>query len=147
MRSFEKRFSKDSETEKEIEKININLDEGRHTIHFAPCDLIKNLICSRCLRPEQKEKLSLYQFLSNYVKERLDVIFYLKTLEKIDRIKVLLLNYHQNISLDYIKKPNLRDNNELENLDLDIRKNRVKEANEIIHYYNEKLQKKKSTTL
>jgi hypothetical protein len=76
-----------------------------------------------------------------YLNERLDVIYYIKAVEKLDRLKVLLLNYNQNISLDYIKKPNLNSKNDLDSLHINLTRNYDKEMNDLILYYKQKLER------
>jgi hypothetical protein len=82
-----------------------------------------------------------YNYVLDYLNNRLDVTFYLKLIEKFDRFKVLFLNYYQNISLDYVKKPNINNKNDLDLLDIDFKKDYEKEISGIILYFKQKLEK------
>jgi hypothetical protein len=55
---------------------------------------------------------------------------------------VLLLNYYQNISLDYIRKPNINSQSFLNLFHIDIKRDYDKEIDELVVYYKEKLEKK-----
>ena len=70
----------------------------------------------------------------------MDVTFYLKTLEKFDRVRVLLFNYYQNMSLDFVKIPNLSNNKELRKLDLDLNRNEQISYEEMANYFNFRIQ-------
>ena len=72
-----------------------------------------------------KNKSHLYDFLKRYINDRMDVTFYLKTLEKFDRVRVLLFNYYQNLCLDFTKIPNLSNEDELTNYDMDLQDKKI----------------------
>ncbi len=82
-----------------------------------------------------KNNSHLYDFLKRYINERMDVTFYLKTLEKFDRVRVLLFNYYQNLCLDFTKIPNLSNQDELTNYDMDIQDKKISHE-EIVEYFN-----------
>lgn len=119
-------------------------DKSKKQLQFGFYFLIKRILCNKFLSPSEIEKVKLYDFSKKYIMERFDVIYYLKTLEKVDRIKILLFNTCQNLTFDFIKKPNLHDKEELESLDMDLNPNKNENAYKIIDYYTDKV---KSSTL
>lgn len=108
-------------------------------LNFGIGLVLKNFLCKSYLTPKQEEKMKLYYFSKKYLKDRLDITFYLKTLSTLDRIKLFLFNHYQNLCLDFIKKPNLHNKEELETLDFDISQNHNKNANKVVDYFNEKI--------
>ena len=60
----------------------------------------------KCLKPstnEEKEKEKIFKFIKNYLSERLDVVYYIKTLDKIERMKLIMFNTCQNLSFEFLK--------------------------------------------
>jgi hypothetical protein len=104
------------------------------TINFGICFTLAKKILGSCYKP--KDKNVIFDFIERYVNGRLDVTYYLKTLEKFDRVRVILFNYYQNLLLDYTKIPNLRNRQELINLDLDLNKNEEISNEELANYFN-----------
>ena len=85
-----------------------------------------------------KNKNKIYDFLKKYVNDRLDVTFYLKTLEKFDRVRVLLFNYYQNMCLDFTKIPNVSDQDELNNIDMDLQNQKISHE-DLVDYFNHRI--------
>jgi hypothetical protein len=56
-------------------------------------------------------------------------------IEQINRVKLLLLNTKQKLAFEYLKKPNLGDKEELCLFEIDLNRNKAKEALQIINYY------------
>jgi hypothetical protein len=94
-----------------------------------------------CCKKTNAKNNNIYNYALDYLTERLDIIYYLKSVEKLDKLKVLLLNYHQNVSLDYIKKPNINSQSYLDLLHINIKRDYNKEMDELVVYYKEKLEK------
>jgi len=88
-----------------------------------------------------KNKSHLYDFLRRFINDRMDVTFYLKTLEKFDRVRVLLFNYYQNLCLDFTKIPNLSNKDELSNYDMDLQDKKISHE-EIVEYFNFRIMNK-----
>jgi hypothetical protein len=45
--------------------------------------------------------------------KKLDIVFYLKTLENFEKLKLLTLSTEQNLIFDFLKRPDLSDKEEL----------------------------------
>jgi hypothetical protein len=112
----------------------------KNTIEFGLYYSLKYTFCF--WRKSTKEKARIFRFLQNYLNERLDVIYYLRTLEILDRMKKILFNRHQNLSLDFLKTPNLYDQKELDSFDLDLNRNIDKKFNDLVLYYSQKIKNK-----
>jgi hypothetical protein len=106
--------------------------------------LKRNLFSCSCrkISPTDKKTDRVYSFLSNYIMERMDVIYYLKTLETIDRLKKIFLNVDQNLSLEFIKKPNLNNTDELEILEHELNKKTEINFWKLVEYYKQRIRSK-----
>jgi hypothetical protein len=101
--------------------------------------ILKSKLCKRFMTRQQEELYKVCEFSKKYLDERLDIVNYLKTLEKFDRFRLLFLNYTQNACLDFIKKPNIHDEEEMEYLDHNFGKSLKNKEEDIIQYYNHKI--------
>jgi hypothetical protein len=121
-------------------EIYLNMQKRNKYIHrkFQFCKTFKYLFCRK--ENVKVKRSDHFDFAMNYLTDRLDVTYYIRTLEVIDRLRILLLNSHQNQSLDYMKKTNLHSSIELINLDIDMFKDHGHNINELISYYNEKIE-------
>ena len=61
--------------------------------------------------------MNIYQFCLKFFEEKLDVQNYLKTLDKIGHFKSIFLNYFQKLSLDHLKKKNLYNKEDREEIE------------------------------
>ena len=122
-----------------------NLTKTKNSIKFGVWFSIKHYSFQNCRQNGKKEKL--LSFLQNYVNERLDTTFYLKTLEKFDIFRMLILNKTQNLCFQYLKKPDLND--EMDNKTYYQSQNIDKshDINEIITYFNNRIRNKEMTEL
>src|SRR5690606_264162 len=88
-------------------------------IDYGVLFVIKNTVCW-CRRDKTYPT---YQLLKKYLNMRLDVVNYLKTLDKFDKLRMLMLNEYQNISFDFMKPVNIANESELDNLKTKMNKN------------------------
>jgi len=110
------------------------LKKGRETIDY---DLWFLFRAGFGLVSISDHRMEFYKFMSSYIRERLDIITYLKNLEMVDKLRWLVLNYHQNMSLEYIKNPNLANEKEYEILK--DRHDIVNVVYELVQYYTDKI--------
>jgi hypothetical protein len=108
----------------------------KNSIKLGLCFRIRQMVCPR--RYIDKSAFKLHEYLKRYLTERLDVIHYISTLNTVHRIRIVLFNYYQNLSFDFLKIPNLANKSDLETLDhySDILKDT--KFNELIDYYADK---------
>jgi hypothetical protein len=106
------------------------------TMKFGYVDTILNAACPKCIKKKETQKLmQIYNDINKYVNEKLDIAFYLKTIEKLERLKLLMLNGEQNISFSFIKNPDLGNEEELNCFELQLNQNKVNDAITLINYY------------
>jgi hypothetical protein len=91
-------------------------NEKKPYIGFSTGFIIKSIFCPGSIEKNKDSRDYIYRKFNIYLSERFDVLFYLKNLEKNDRMRILFLNSNQNISLDFLKKPNLNKKEELDHL-------------------------------
>jgi hypothetical protein len=96
------------------------------------------MCCKGRLAKAEKEQFFYYKFLKKYLTERIDVIFYLKELEKNHRTRLLLLGKPKSIALDNMKKPNLKSPTDMEKLNYDLNLN-SSSYDILISYFTNKL--------
>jgi hypothetical protein len=87
---------------------------------------------------KKSEQYKTYYALNNYLNERMDLRYYLHSLQKNDRMRTVLFNYYQNLSFDFMKSPNVCSAAELEEMDLMLYRNTDENFNELIHYFKER---------
>ncbi len=59
------------------------------------------------------EKVKIYEFALEYVKNKLDITSYITYMETVDKIKLFTYNEAQNIAFNNLKKPNLYNQEEM----------------------------------
>jgi hypothetical protein len=85
---------------------------------------------------KNKDLIQFYNNIKRYFKERLDFVFYLKHLKKMEIIKSLLFNQHQLLYVDRFNKVNLSDNVEFLN-----NEEQIPDRNkQIVEYFQKKKQ-------
>jgi hypothetical protein len=119
------------------------LKEKNNTMIFGYLNVIYNSTCKRCIKKKNHKIMKVYNDINSYVNEKLDITFYLKNLEKLERLKLLLLNPEQNIGFDFIKNPNLADESEMQCFELRFTKNKVNDALTLINNYIKKVKEDK----
>jgi hypothetical protein len=123
-------------------KFKLNTEIKKKSLNFGIWFTIKVNICRcRCFK-NNPEKEKVFVFLNNYLKERLDVVHYLKKLEIIDRMRTLFFNYYQSLSFEFLKTPNLCNESEMKNFDLEINKNSEKNFNDLVDYFSYRVNNK-----
>jgi hypothetical protein len=86
----------------------------------------------------KNEQYKTYFALNNYLTERMDLRYYLHSLQKNDRMRTVLFNYYQNLSFDFMKSPNVCSAAELEEMDLMLYRNTDENFNELIYYFKKR---------
>jgi hypothetical protein len=133
-------YKNHAETELTAEDLNkiakdVSLLKNK-TMEFSYTARLVNLTCKRCIRRrETKSKLELYDKITGYVAEKLDIVHYIKSLENLDRAILLLLNTEQKSAFEFIKRPNLTDEAEMACFEIDFNKDPMKRAVNVINYY------------
>jgi hypothetical protein len=114
----------------------LNTEIKNKSLNFGIWFSIKVNYCPSKFFKNNPEKEKVFVFLNNYLKERLDVVHYLKKLEIIDRMRTLFFNYYQNLSFEFLKTPNLCNESEMKNFDLKIDKNAEENFNDLVDYFS-----------
>ena len=85
-----------------------------------------------------KKEFEFLDVMDNYVNQRLDILEYFKFLNILDKFRWIMLNYEQNLSLQFIKPINIASKDEY---DLLIKPNdKMKIGYHIFTYYSKKIQ-------
>jgi hypothetical protein len=114
---------------------------GRKTMDFGYTSRLLKQFCKSCIKsPKEKIMMKLYKRVNCYVSDKLDIVHYIKSLEHLDRVKLLLLNTEQKLAFDFIKRPNLADQGEIACFEIDFKKNRTNDATCVINYFVKKAQ-------
>lgn len=120
----------------------LNKETNKKSIKFGLWFSLKgNYFRFKCVR-NSKEKEKMYYFLYSYLKQRLDVTHYLKKINILDRMKTLLFNYHQSLSLEYLKTPNLCNDSEMKIYYSEYSINEDKNLNDLVEYYSNRIKNK-----
>jgi hypothetical protein len=106
------------------------------TFHYGIRFQLKRLCCY--FGGKNSEQYKTYFALNNYLTERMDLRYYLHSLQKNDRTRTVLFNYYQNLSFDFMKSPNVCSAAELEEMDLMLYRNTDENFNELIQYFRER---------
>jgi hypothetical protein len=92
-----------------------------------------------CIKDQRRKGfLDVYSKVKKYLEDTLDITNYIKALEQLDRVKLLLLNTEQKLAFDFIKPPNLANGEELACFEFDLDKDRTGNAMHIINYFIER---------
>jgi hypothetical protein len=110
------------------------------TLKFGICFHIKRHICFfRKLSSAEIQNEKIFKFLSSYFRERMELIHYLKTLEVIDKIKLIIFNNFQNLSFEFLKKPNLFKEEFFEQMSLEQNKKKENIYKDLVNYYGHRI--------
>jgi hypothetical protein len=111
------------------------------TIYLDYFTEILNSTCRSCIKKRYKPLVEMYNEIDDYVSDRLDVTYYLRTLDIIERLKLLTINTEQNMAFEFFKPPNLADKGELSSFEIELKKNKVNNAITVINYFIDKVNK------
>jgi len=122
---------------KDIEDLRLITIEKESTIDYSFMFYLRSQLC--CVSKSDKF-VEYYEFMGNYIQDRLEIVKYFKTIDVLDKLRWLLLNYHQNMSLEYMKLPNLANEKEYELLIKPEEKGKI--TCELIDYFGRKIRGK-----
>ncbi len=111
---------------------NNNLNK---TIKFGMWKMIKGTTCFKKSRSRQ------YDIVEKYLRERLDVGFYLKNIAMLDRIRGMLFNREENIVFEIMRKPNLSLEEDMKSINL-IKEEKDMEIAVFVDYMRNKIERK-----
>lgn len=106
-------------------------------IYFSYSFICKSIFCTDSVAKSNGKQEIMFKKLNIYLFKRFDVVFYLQEIKKNNRLRTMLLNKTQVLSLDYMKKPNLKNKEEIK--DDSIEENSVKDQKLISGYFIDKL--------
>jgi hypothetical protein len=118
------------------EKIKYIQTPQVNTFEYGLKFQLKRLLCH--FGGNKKEQYKTYFALNKYLNDRMDLRYYLSSLQKSDRMRTVLFNYYQNLSLDFMKSPNICSAEELEEMDLMLHRDNDENFNELIYYFKER---------
>lgn len=99
------------------ERIKKIKQKKRQKLQLNVC---KYIFCRSCGNPRVKRKIVIYDFASNFIKEKLDIKNYLNLQQNFERFKLLFLNNNQCFSFNFFNRPNLYSRLELQDLKEDL---------------------------
>jgi hypothetical protein len=132
---------------KDINKIELEemfKEKKKKTMDFSIIDVLFVNTCKNFINDNKRNLMIAYKNMRSYVRNRLDVVFYIKAIEKLELLKLITLSKENGMSLNLLKKPNIADMNDMKAINADLVNNTADDAFEIIHYY---LNKNKGSNL
>lgn len=126
----------------DLTKFKFKKENKKTTINFGICFALKTTYCRSGNSKSSSDKEKAFIFLDSFLKKRFDVINYFKKMDIIDRMRTLLFNYYQNLSLEFLKVPNLCDESEMKIFDLENIKHDEKTIKELGEYYSIRIKNK-----
>jgi hypothetical protein len=129
----------DPQLKEKIKKLYSNEKHIKTVDHFPLGFLLKTMCCMKSLTRLQQEKAKVYSFSRNYVIERLDVIYYLKIINRVEKMKSIIFNSAQVLAFDYLKKPNLYNDEEREMSNIHLESDKELNAFKIVQYFKTNL--------
>jgi hypothetical protein len=127
-------FNKDSTLLEKTSKI-LNKNKRKKNANFGYIFILKKKFCFTSKFIKEEEKSKVYDFASEYLDSRSDILYYLKTLERIDQIRHVLFNFQQNYAFDFMKKPNLYRKEDYEEYHLNFNMMDCDKLYDMIHYF------------
>ncbi len=94
------------------------INQSSKQFHFNACTWLRKIFCFCLHNEKEKEKANIYNFMSDYLISKLDLLSYLKLCSDFEKILLFNFNDCQHYSFDYLKKPNALDKEELKLQDL-----------------------------
>jgi hypothetical protein len=107
----------------------------KKTMRFGYLSTLLFPFCPSFVKQKDRKLTKLYGKISQYVNDKLDITHFLKMVENFERLKLLMLSPEQNVSFDFIKSPDLNNEEELDCFELHLNKDRVNDAVVLINYY------------
>jgi len=99
--------------------------------------------CSSPSKDSDKKKAQVFKDLDNYLNQRMDLIYYLRTLYAIDITHSLLFNPTQKKMLEYPFKPYIFTREDLHSFELDRKLDAKMHQNEVSDYFGTRLKENK----
>ncbi len=79
-----------------------------------------SMFCKDKLSEKEQRKIKIYNFVTKYIEEKLDITYYMNLCATIQKLIILQYNSSQHASFNVLKKPNLYNQQELEMFDIDL---------------------------
>jgi hypothetical protein len=108
------------------------------TFDFEYLFHIRRIICN--FGGRKNHEYTSYFKLKKYLDTRKTIEYYFKNLRNSDMIRTILLNPYQNLSLDYLRLPNITSDSNLEEMDIYLNRNEDENFNELIDYYKRRIE-------
>ncbi len=109
----------DEELLNNLKKEEIKEKNAKKAFNFNILNMMKIIFCNCRLNHDEKNKSNIYNFVLDFIIEKLDLISYIKLNSRFEKLLLLHYNDYQHFSFDFLKKPNLLDKKELEIFDID----------------------------
>ncbi len=116
--------------------LKIDKKNSVKTIEFGTWNTINAITCCKKNRPKK------YDILNEYLREKLDVGYYLKNVGKLDKVKNMLFSREENIAFMLMKKPNINIEEDLKDIILS-NKEKDKEIKIFVGYIRDKIESKR----
>jgi len=101
---------------------------------FSLCFILKSYIC-KPKTSKGKKKIQVFSYLKDYLSQRMDMIYYLRTIYAIEITHSLIFNPFQKKLLEYPFKPNIFRSEDLHAFGLDKKEEAIFPKSEIIDYH------------
>jgi len=118
------------------------LTEESNNITFLLSFIVKSFCCNRKTAIDKK-KLEVYSNLKDYYIKKMDMIYYLRTLNGIEVTNSMLFNPYQKKLLEYPFKPNIFNIEDLHAFGMNKQEEASFPQSEITDYFTKRIEKKK----
>ncbi len=117
---------------------NLQQKNDSANMNFTLSFIIRYCICNP-KSTREKKKLKVFSNLNNYLTQRMDLIYYLRTLFAIEMTNSFIFNPFQKKLLEYPFKPNIFNGEDLHAFGLDKQDEAKYPKSEITDYYNSRI--------
>jgi len=91
-------------------------DDDHPLQKIGMCFILKTICCQRFMSEKEQRLNELYKLSLKVFSDQLDITNYIKTINQLQSFKSIILNKYQNLSLNYLKKANLFNPTDVNNL-------------------------------
>jgi len=122
----------------QLESLKVLKDEKKKMV-FSLCFLMRQMICVCCENTQDKEKVILYEEGLKILKEKTDIVSFMKINDDLNEMKLILFNKFQAMCFNFIRRPSLVDNDDYSKLFKCIKDDEFKQKLYIIDYFSKKI--------
>ena len=120
-----------------LNRVSKNLNyNSNQSLKFGLSNHIYYLCCSK---KTNKGRQTIYNLLYSYFFTRLDITYYLKNINILEKIRLILFNSQQNLTLNFLSKPNLNCKEDVDKIKEVLNENENEQYEIVKNYFQQKL--------